>query len=244
MHGTGVRFLIFEMLDGGTLATRLGFDSIQSNKHRFWKKKRLTHHEALGYARSLATAMQYLHETAVENGMVLHRDLKPDNIAFTRDGTVKLLDFGLARLVENADPRSNEVYSMSGETGSLRYMAPEVAKQQPYNHKADVYSFGVILWEMLAGKKSFNGMRTEEEYFGFVVKSGGRPPFHDDWSITLCSLISDCWHSDLNKRPDFEQIITRLDKLLATENEKKSGAKGRSLLRRIKEFIERSPKRL
>lgn len=57
------------------------------------------------------------------------------------DGTVKLIDFGLARIVENASV-SNDVYEMSGETGSLRYMAPEVADCQPYNQKADVYSFG------------------------------------------------------------------------------------------------------
>lgn len=60
---------------------------------------------------------------------------------FTLDGTVKLIDFGLARIVENATV-SNDVYEMSGETGSLRYMAPEVAGCQPYNQKADVYSFG------------------------------------------------------------------------------------------------------
>ena len=60
---------------------------------------------------------------------------------FTLDGTVKLIDFGLARIVENASV-SNELYEMSGETGSLRYMAPEVADCQPYNQKADVYSFG------------------------------------------------------------------------------------------------------
>ena len=62
-------------------------------------------------------------------------------IGFTLDGTVKLIDFGLARIVENATV-SNEVYEMSGETGSLRYMAPEVADSKPYNQKADVYSFG------------------------------------------------------------------------------------------------------
>jgi serine/threonine protein kinase len=56
--------------------------------------------------------------------MVLHRDLKPDNIGFTLDGKVKLIDFGLARMLENANPTSDDKYDMSGETGSLRYMAP------------------------------------------------------------------------------------------------------------------------
>lgn len=62
-------------------------------------------------------------------------------IGFTLDGTVKLLDFGLARVVDDASPYSNDKYEMSGETGSLRYMSPEVADCRPYNHKADVYSF-------------------------------------------------------------------------------------------------------
>ena len=60
----------------------------------------------------------------------MHRDLKPDNIGFTLDGKVKLLDFGLARILENSDPESNEVYEMSGETGSLRYMAPGKRKER------------------------------------------------------------------------------------------------------------------
>ena len=75
-------------------------------------------------ARSIAAAMQYCHEEAVPGSLILHRDLKPDNIGFTIDGTVKVMDFGLARLMENVDHKSDEVYQMSGETGSLRYMAP------------------------------------------------------------------------------------------------------------------------
>jgi len=91
---------------------------------------------------SLAKALSYCHKDAIAGNMILHRDLKPDNIGFTLDGTLKIMDFGLAEIVENASPFSNEVYQMSGETGSLRYMAPEVAEGKPYNHKADVYSFG------------------------------------------------------------------------------------------------------
>ena len=116
--------------------------------------------------------------------MVLHRDLKPDNIGFTLDGALKLIDFGLAKIVENASPLSDDVYRMSGETGSLRYMAPEVriypalsqqtsispltprrsqvADNLPYNHKGDVYSFGIILWEMTAYKKVRECSRIEE----------------------------------------------------------------------------------
>lgn len=231
MNNSGDRFLIFEKLNGGTLSHKLGF----LDRHPR-KKKRIPYHEVLKHARSLALALRYLHEKAIPNGMVLHRDLKPANIAFSEDGTVKLLDFGLARILHNGNPKSNEVYSMSGETGSLRYMAPEVAKKEPYNHKADVYSFGVILWEMLAGKKSFTGFRCEEDYFRFVVHHRVRPPLDEKWPIALGSLISSCWDSDLDKRPDFQQVIMRLDFLLSIENAKSVG-KNTRLLQRIKGLL-------
>ena len=98
--------------------------------------------DVLQCARSIASAMEYCQVKAIPGSMVLHRDLKPDNIGFTLNGQVKVIDFGLAKIVDNASAMSDEVYIMSGETGSLRYMAPEVADSLPYNHKADVYSFG------------------------------------------------------------------------------------------------------
>jgi serine/threonine protein kinase len=121
----GVRFVVLERLDGGTLTQMLGYDTrIRDRRRRFWRRKQFAYLDVLKYARSIASGMHYCHEEAIPGSVVLHRDLKPDNIGFTLDGTVKLLDFGLARLLENADAKSNEVYSMSGETGSLRYMSP------------------------------------------------------------------------------------------------------------------------
>jgi hypothetical protein len=142
----GYRFIVLERLDGGTLSQVLGYDTrIRDRRRRFWKKKSFSFLEVLTHARSLAAALAYLHGRALPGCMVIHRDLKPDNIGFTLDGTLKVLDFGLARLVENSSPYSDQVYHMSGETGSLRYMAPEVADSRPYNHKADVYSFGKFI---------------------------------------------------------------------------------------------------
>ncbi|OEU21692.1 kinase-like protein [Fragilariopsis cylindrus CCMP1102] len=170
-----VRFIVLERLDGGTLTQMLGYDTrIRDRRRRFWRKKSLPYLDVLRCARSLACALQYCHEQAIPGSMVLHRDLKPDNIGFTLDGKVKLIDFGLSRMLENADPTTNEKYEMSGETGSLRYMAPEVAEGLPYNHKADVYSFGIILWEMNAGKRPFNGLG-RDTFYEQVVHGGGRP---------------------------------------------------------------------
>lgn len=234
----GVRFVVLERLDGGTLSQMLGYDTrIRDRRRRFWKKKQMPYYDVLNCARSVAVAMLYLHEEAIPNSMVLHRDLKPDNIGFTLDGTVKLLDFGLARILENADPSTNEVYSMSGETGSLRYMAPEVAEGLPYNHKADVYSFGIILWEMNAGKKPYHGLN-REQFYEVVIHGGDRPPLNKKWPQKLCSLIQDCWDTDLDKRPSFSEVVLRLEELLSTEKEK-PGSKNKGPLRRISGMIDR-----
>jgi serine/threonine protein kinase len=179
--------------------------------------------DVLKCARSLADALAYCHGRAIPNVMVLHRDLKPDNLGeyrettscsysgsclksdktmsvlhhatfvsgFTLDGTVKLIDFGLARILENASV-SNELYEMSGETGSLRYMAPEVAACLPYNQKADVYSFGIILWELIALQKPYDGMN-REEFYRRVVHGGERPPIKQKWPEDLTELMKSCW---------------------------------------------------
>jgi serine/threonine protein kinase len=135
--------VVLERLDGGTLTQMLGYDTrIRDRRRRFWRKKHMSYLDVLRCARSIASAMEYCQTSAIPGSMVLHRDLKPDNIGFTLNGEVKVIDFGLAKVVDNASTESDDVYTMSGETGSLRYMAPEVADSLPYNHKSDVYSFG------------------------------------------------------------------------------------------------------
>jgi serine/threonine protein kinase len=152
-------------------------------------------------------------------------------VGFTLDGTVKLIDFGLARTVENATI-SNDVYEMSGETGSLRYMAPEVADCQPYNQKADVYSFGIILWELVANKKPYDGMN-RDEFYSRVVHGGERPPINNKkWPEDLIELMKSCWDTEIVKRPDFSDIVDVLDGMLSGEkdghgNNKKKKPKNR-----------------
>ena len=150
---------------------------------------------------------------------------------FTLDGTMKLIDFGLARIVENASV-SNDVYEMSGETGSLRYMAPEVADCQPYNQKADVYSFGIMLWELVAFKKPYDGMN-REEFYSRVVHGGERPAVNKKWPEDLTELMRSCWDAEIVKRPDFCDIVEILDSMLAGEKDgdtkKKRGSKNKML---------------
>jgi len=234
----GVRFMVLERLDGGTLTQMLGYDTrIRDRRRRFWRQKQFPYLNVLKTARSIACAMQYCHEEAVPGSIVLHRDLKPDNVGFTIDGTVKILDFGLAKILENSNSNSNELYAMSGETGSLRYMAPEVAEALPYNQKADVYSFGVILWELNSGKKPFAGLN-RELFYEQVVHGGERPPINKKWPAELCKLITDCWDTEVENRPSFRQVVERLDSM--TSPEKDGGKpKGGSITKRITGLIDR-----
>lgn len=229
-----------EYLDGGTLSKALGYKSIS----RLWKKKQMSYSDVLKSARSLAVGMKYLHDEAIPDGVVLHRDLKPDNIGFMSDGTVKLLDFGLARILHGADSKCDEAYRMSGQIGSVRYMAPEVALHRPYNHKADVYSFGIILWEMNAGEKPFRDLMDNQKDFVLAVfRDHVRPPLFEEWHAEFRSLLSDCWDKDMDNRPDFEEVIQRIDSLLSTEEakaRKKARTRKLSVAQRISRTL-RSP---
>lgn len=219
LHGAGqtskgILFVVMERLDGGTLSQVLGYETrVRDRRRRFWNRKHFTYIDVLRHARALADALDYCHRGAIPGCTVLHRDLKPDNIGFTLDGTIKIIDFGLARILENSSPMSDEVYQMSGETGSLRYMAPEVAESRPYNHKADVYSFGIIFWELLASKKPYHGMN-RRVFFDKVVRGGERPSISKKWTKDVVSIITECWSPDIGTRPSFEQIVKRLDSIL------------------------------
>mmetsp|Transcript_11299 Transcript_11299/g.15654 ORF Transcript_11299/g.15654 Transcript_11299/m.15654 type:complete len:221 (+) Transcript_11299:468-1130(+) len=214
----------------------LGYDNrIRDRRRRFWRKKQFAYVEVLKFARCIADALDYCHRLAIPGAMCLHRDLKPDNIGFAIDGTVKILDFGLARIVKYSDLNSNEVYQMSGQTGSLRYMAPEVAKCLPYNQKADVYSFGIILWELNAYKKPYDGMN-KEEFYERVVEGNERPMINKKWPEELVQLMQDCWSSDMDVRPSFRVIVERLDEMLSKE---KGGSEKKRTKGRISSLIDR-----
>lgn len=90
----------------------------------------------------------------------------------------------------------------------------------PYNHKADVYSFGIILWELNAGKKPFDGLN-REMFYERVVHGGERPPLNKKWPEELKKLMVDCWSADMEVRPTFREAVRKIDSLL--ENEKSVG---------------------
>lgn len=131
---------------------------------------------------------------------------------------------------------SDEVYAMSGETGSLRYMAPEVADALPYNFTADVYSFGIILWELNAFKKPFEGLN-RELFYERIVHGGERPPISRKWPQELSSLMKECWDAEMRNRPKFRDIVKRLDVFL--DKEKGGAATKKQFLPKISGMIDR-----
>ncbi len=115
-----------------------------------------------------------------------------------------------------ARTKVDEAYEMTGYTGSLRYMAPEVVLREPYTEKADVYSFGIMLWQMARDRIPFKGYN-KEEFIRNVVTCHERPKLDKSWPIGFSKLLKDCWDSEAIHRPSFSVILMEINKLLAQE---------------------------
>src|SRR5689334_9243254 len=145
LHDIGPNYLVMELVDGETLVERI-------------KQGPIPFEEALAVARQIANAL----ETAHEKGIV-HRDLKSGNIKIKPDGTVKVLDFGLAKMPElvtadASNPANSPTVTLETAThvgailGTAGYMAPEQARGKNVDKRADIFAFGVVLYEMLVGR--------------------------------------------------------------------------------------------
>ena len=143
----GTRALVLELVEGPTLADRIAKGPIPLD-------------EALPIAKQIAEALEAAHEAGV-----IHRDLKPANIKVRADGTVKVLDFGLAKALDPApdiDPSQSTTLTAAATQmgvimGTAAYMSPEQAAGQPTDKRGDIWSFGVVLFEMLTGQRLFSG---------------------------------------------------------------------------------------
>lgn len=204
----GTKFLVLELIEGETLANRL-------------QRGPLAIDDALQIAKQILEALEAAHERGV-----CHRDLKPANIKLTPDGSVKVLDFGLAKFLQNAPSSPHLTHSptlsLAGTypgviLGTAGYMSPEQAKGFEADQRSDIFSFGCILYELLAGRKAFEG-ETASEILASVLKSDV------EWSALpprlnprLSELLKRCleknpkkrWHAAADVRVELESIIAR-----------------------------------
>lgn len=148
----------------------------------------------------ISKGMNYLHQNNI-----IHRDLKAANLLLDEHEVVKVADFGVARV-------KAQTGVMTAETGTYRWMAPEVIEHKPYDHKADVFSFGVVLWELLTGKLPYEYLTPLQAAVG-VVQKGLRPTIPKNTPPKLAELLEKCWQQDPSLRPDFTEIIEILNQI-------------------------------
>jgi len=140
-----------------------------------------------------------------------------DNIGFDSNGTLKIFDMGLAKALTEQDRDENGLYRLTGLTGGIRYMAPEVGLRQPYNKTADVYSWSMLMWYIMALEPPM-GLYTPRMFIDKVFKNGSRPATKEKWPKQLCNLMKECWTKDLFNRPTFVDIMKTLRDEMASIN--------------------------
>lgn len=213
--------LVTELMNGGSLAD--AFQRIEGFPIR----------RALQIALDAARGLAYLHNR--RPSPIIHRDLKPGNLMFAgspyqsqreiiyKTGVAKLADFGLSKTLpvnRHADfGYLDSKFRMTGETGSYRYMAPEVFRHEPYNSSVDIYSYSMILFQLVETNPPFAGMdpisaaKNAAMYDlrpSFVQLSGSAPGYKRE----VRELIESCWCQNPEKRPSFESVVMTLEGIL------------------------------
>ncbi|KAJ8458323.1 hypothetical protein OPV22_031249 [Ensete ventricosum] len=169
----------------------------------------------LRFATDVCKGMDYLHQNDI-----IHRDLKTANLLMDSNLVVKVADFGVARIL-------NRGGIMTAETGTYRWMAPEVINHQPYDQKADVFSFAILLWELTTSKIPYESMTPLQAALG--VRQGLRPVLPEKTHPTLLDLMQRCWEANPAKRPTFSEITVELEELLRQVQEPRARIGGTSL---------------
>lgn len=149
----------------------------------------------------LADALGFLHRHKI-----CYRDIKPANIGYDEEGTIRLFDFGLAR--EHSEERR-----MTGLTGTIRYMAPEVMMSATSTFATDVYSFTILLWEVATLRKPFARVKSLEVAECFICARQGRPSLRAVLLKQLHPLFRSGWQADPASRPDFPTLISQIQEM-------------------------------
>ncbi|CAN0898162.1 Serine/threonine-protein kinase STY13 [Linum grandiflorum] len=181
--------VVVEYLPGGTLKKFL----IRN------RRKKLAFRVVIQLALDLSRGLNYLHSKKI-----VHRDVKTENMLLDSQRTLKIADFGVAR-VEAQNPRD-----MTGETGTLGYMAPEVLDGKPYNRKCDVYSFGICLWEIYCCDMPYPDL-SFAEISSAVVRQNLRPEIPRCCPSSFAGIMRRCWDAQPDKRPEMDEVVRLLE---------------------------------
>jgi hypothetical protein len=165
--------------------------------------QRLTQRKLLIVARDIADGVAHLHAHSI-----VHRDLAARNLLVNSKRVVKVADFGLARIT-NEDQYASTV---DASAGPAKWMAPETIEKGKFSPAGDVWSFGVVLWELATGKRPFADMTAAAA--AVAIAKGQRLPRPADISDEMWALMQSCWHTDPHKRPAMTQIVAQLAQML------------------------------
>lgn len=171
------------------------------------KEMELSFKHRMKIAKQAALGMNWLHRSKPP---FIHRDLKTTNLLVDDHYNVKVCDFGLAHMKTHGNKKQGSY----GATGTPLWMAPEVLMNKAYDERADVYSFGIVLWELTTGQDPFEGIDSYSALLDRVVQGGERPKVPDNCPSKLKALIKACWDAEPRKRPPFEKIIPLFDEII------------------------------
>ena len=183
----GAPYLVSELLEGETLREQV-------------KRGRLAVRKAIDYAVQIARGLAAAHEKGI-----VHRDLKPENLFVTKDGRLKILDFGLAKLTQPQPSSEHSALALTKGTevgmvmGTIGYMSPEQVRGQTVDHRVDIFSFGAILYEMLSGKRAFQKPTSAETMTAILNED---PPGISKVTTNIPAGLQRVVHRCLEKKPE------------------------------------------
>jgi len=192
----GEMAIVTELCERGNLETLLHNDKAQLSLYR-----------RMIMAKETAVGMAWLHGM---DPMIIHRDLKPSNLLVDKHGQIKVCDFGLSAI----KPAHEKLKDKDTIPGTPLWMAPEVMMGRQVDEKADVYSYGIVLWEIVTQLVPFPGISSFPKFRQAICLNNERPPLTDDILPSIQDLLNLCWHKDPGSRPSFKQIIDMIDALL------------------------------
>jgi serine/threonine protein kinase len=219
----GTRYLVLELVEGETLADRILRGPVPVQ-------------EALKIAQEICQALEAAHEKGI-----IHRDLKPANVKITSDGKVKVLDFGLAKTIQHAPANStlsnSPTLSIAASSagvilGTAAYMSPEQARGESTDARTDVFSFGCVLYEMLAGHQAFDGNTVSDILAGVLRVDPNFTLLPKNLSPRIVEILRRClekhpkrrWHAVADLKMDLEaagpEAYNRLETSAASRSSK------------------------